>query len=56
MRLAPAIVLRRRERASLIGYYDAMLQALRGPKAQAPLGLAQLVTSMEAGRAAGLAR
>ncbi len=26
VRLAPAVVLRRRERASLIGYYDAMLQ------------------------------
>jgi hypothetical protein len=49
VRLAPAVVLRRRERASLVGYYDAMLRALRGPKAQAPLGLAQLVTSMEAG-------
>ncbi|HEX6873233.1 MAG TPA: AAA domain-containing protein, partial [Micromonosporaceae bacterium] len=48
MRLAPAVILRRRERASLIGYYDAMLAALRGPKAQAPLGLAQLVTAMEA--------
>ncbi len=48
VRLAPAIVLRRRERASLIGYYDTMLPALRGPQAQAPLGLAQLVTSMEA--------
>jgi very-short-patch-repair endonuclease len=48
VRFAPAVVLRRRERASLIGYYDAMLQALRGPKAQAPLGLAQLVTAMEA--------
>jgi hypothetical protein len=48
MRLAPAVVLRRRERASLIGYYDAMLRALRGPTAEAPLGLAQLVTSMEA--------
>jgi very-short-patch-repair endonuclease len=48
VRLAPALVLRKRERASLIGYYDAMLHALRGPKAQAPLGLAQLVTSMEA--------
>jgi very-short-patch-repair endonuclease len=45
--LAPALVLRKRDRASLIGYYDAMLQALRGPNAQAPLGLAQLVTSME---------
>ena len=49
VRLAPAVILRKRERASLIGYYDAMLQALRGPNAQAPLGLAQLVTSMEAG-------
>jgi very-short-patch-repair endonuclease len=48
VRLAPAVVLRRRERASLIGYYDAMLRALRGPKAETPLGLAQLVTSMEA--------
>ncbi len=48
VRLAPAVILRRRERASLIGYYDAMLRALRGPKAQAPLGLGQLVTSMEA--------
>ena len=48
MRLAPAVVLRRRERASLIGYYDAMLSALRGSTPAAPLGLAQLVTSMEA--------
>ncbi len=48
VRLAPAVILRRRERASLIGYYDAMLQALRGPTARAPLGLAQLVTAMEA--------
>jgi very-short-patch-repair endonuclease len=48
VRLAPAVVLRRRERASLIGYYDEMLAALRGPRAKAPLGLAQLVTSMEA--------
>ncbi len=49
MRLAPAVVVRRRERASLIGYYDAMLRALHGPAAQAPLGLAQLVVAMEAG-------
>jgi very-short-patch-repair endonuclease len=48
VRFAPAVVLRRRERASLVGYYDAMLAALRGPKARAPLGLAQLVTAMEA--------
>jgi very-short-patch-repair endonuclease len=48
VRLAPAVVVRRRERASLVGYYDAMLAALRGPTARAPLGLAQLVTAMEA--------
>ena len=48
VRLSPAVVVRRRERASLVGYYDAMLAALRGPTAQAPLGLAQLVTAMEA--------
>jgi very-short-patch-repair endonuclease len=46
--LAPAVILRRRERASLIGYYDAMLEALHGPEPRAPLGLAQLVTTMEA--------
>jgi very-short-patch-repair endonuclease len=48
VRFAPAVVLRRRERASLIGYYDTMLAALAGPTARAPLGLAQLVTAMEA--------
>src|SRR4030095_5501658 len=37
VRFAPAVILRRRERASLIGYYDAMLQALRGNTAPAPL-------------------
>ena len=44
---APALVLRRRGRASLIRYYDEMLAALSGPDAAAPLGLAQLVTALE---------
>jgi hypothetical protein len=44
---APALVLRPRDRASLIDYYDRMLEALSGPDAVAPLGLAQLVTSLE---------
>ncbi|GAA5038782.1 AAA domain-containing protein [Actinopolymorpha pittospori] len=49
VRTAPALVLRTRDRASLIDYYDRMLAALSGPDAAAPLGLAQLVTSLEAG-------
>lgn len=48
VRLAPALVLRKRDRASLIAYYDSMLAALSGPDAAAPLGLAQLVTALEA--------
>jgi very-short-patch-repair endonuclease len=47
VRLAPALVLRKRDRASLIAYYDSMLAALSGPDAVAPLGLAQLVTALE---------
>ncbi|MGE5290737.1 MAG: AAA domain-containing protein [Micromonosporaceae bacterium] len=47
VRFAPALVLRRRDRASLVGYYDSMLAALSGPEAAAPLGLAQLVTALE---------
>ncbi|MFC6084333.1 AAA family ATPase [Sphaerisporangium aureirubrum] len=47
VRLAPALVFRKRDRASLISYYDQMLEALSGPDARAPLGLAQLVTSLE---------
>jgi len=47
VRLAPALVLRRRDRGSLIAYYDAMLTALTGPDATAPLGLAQLVRPLE---------
>ncbi|GAA1017268.1 very short patch repair endonuclease [Acrocarpospora pleiomorpha] len=47
VRLAPALVFRKRDRASLISYYEQMLGALSGPDAEAPLGLAQLVTSLE---------
>lgn len=47
LRFSPAIVLRRRDAASLIGYYDRMLEALSGPDAEAPLGLAQLLTALE---------
>lgn len=44
---APALVHRRRDSASLVGYYDQMLAALSGPDAEAPLGLAQLVVAIE---------
>jgi len=47
LNFAPALVLRKRGRHSLIDYYDAMLGALSGPDAVAPLGLAQLLTSLE---------
>lgn len=47
VRFAPALVFRKRDRASLITYYEQMLLALSGPDAEAPLGLAQLVTSLE---------
>lgn len=48
VRLAPALVLRKRDRASMIAYYRRMLDALSGPEAAVPLGLAQLVTAFEA--------
>lgn len=47
LRFAPALILRRRDRTSLIDYYDRMLEALSGPDAVAPLGLAQLLTTLE---------
>lgn len=47
VRFAPALVLRRRDRASLIAYYEEMLRALTGPDAAAPLGLVQLVTELD---------
>ncbi|MFE3451602.1 AAA domain-containing protein [Nonomuraea sp. NPDC059194] len=47
VRLAPALVLRRRDRGSLIAYYDRMIATLTGPDAETPLGLAQLVAPLE---------
>ncbi|MFC0863829.1 histone-like nucleoid-structuring protein Lsr2 [Sphaerimonospora cavernae] len=47
VRLAPALVLRKRDQGSLISYYDEMLATLTGPDSQAPLGLAQLVQPLE---------
>jgi very-short-patch-repair endonuclease len=47
LRFAPAIILRERDRTSLIDYFDRMLEALSGPGAMAPLGLAQLLSALE---------
>jgi len=47
LHFAPAVVLRPRGRASLLAYYDRMSEALQGPDAEAPLGLVQLLESME---------
>lgn len=47
LRAAPAIILRRRDAATLLGYYDRMLEVLSGPDAEAPMGLAQLLTALE---------
>jgi very-short-patch-repair endonuclease len=47
VRLAPALVLRKRDQGSLIAYYDEMLATLTRPDAHAPLGLAQLVEPLE---------
>ncbi|GAA1276644.1 hypothetical protein GCM10009677_33030 [Sphaerisporangium rubeum] len=47
VRLAPALVLRKRDRGTLISYYNTMLDTLTGPDPQAPLGFAQLVGALE---------
>ncbi len=47
LRFAPALLLRRRDRSTLIDYYERMLEALNGADAEAPLGLAQLLTALE---------
>src|SRR5262245_4048307 len=47
LRFAPALILRERDRTSLIDYFDRMLEALSGPTAAAPLGLAQLLAALE---------
>jgi very-short-patch-repair endonuclease len=44
---APVLIFRQRDRASLIDYYDRMLEHLSGPDAVAPIGLAQLVGALE---------
>jgi very-short-patch-repair endonuclease len=45
--LAPAIILRQRDTNALAEYYDRIAASLNGPNACAPLGLAQLVASLE---------
>ncbi|MFW6010265.1 MAG: AAA domain-containing protein, partial [Actinomycetota bacterium] len=47
LRFAPALILRERDRTSLIDYFDRMLEHLSGPDAVAPVGLAQLLTALE---------
>jgi very-short-patch-repair endonuclease len=47
LRFAPVLLLRERDRTSLIDYFDRMLEALSGPDATAPLGLAQLLSALE---------
>ncbi len=47
LRFAPVLILRERDRTSLIDYFDRMLEALSGPGAVAPLGLAQLLAALE---------
>ncbi|SNQ45476.1 DNA helicase [Frankia canadensis] len=47
--LAPALVLRVRGQAALLGYYERMLEALRGD-GPPPLGLAQLVATLDTPR------
>jgi len=44
VRLAPALVLRRRDHTAVIDYYDAMLTELTGHGADVPTGLARFVT------------
>ncbi|SIS23779.1 AAA domain-containing protein [Williamsia sterculiae] len=44
----PALVLRRRGFARLLGYYEAMIAAVRDESTELPVGLAQLVEPIEA--------
>ncbi|GAB92727.1 AAA domain-containing protein, partial [Gordonia rhizosphera] len=48
LHVAPALVLRRRGAFALVEYYDRMIAQAELPDAKTPLGLAQLVTSIEA--------
>jgi very-short-patch-repair endonuclease len=45
---APALVLRPRTASDIVGFYDEMLRALNAPGATPPLGLAQLVATLDA--------
>jgi very-short-patch-repair endonuclease len=45
---APCLILRQRDRSNLVEYFERMLESLQGDDAAAPLGLAQLVSAIEA--------
>ena len=45
--LAPALVVRKRDRGGLAAFYDRISEYLRQPDAAAPVGLAQLVIALE---------
>ncbi|MEN3357044.1 MAG: hypothetical protein V7637_1026, partial [Mycobacteriales bacterium] len=45
---APALVLRPRTSSDIVGFYDEMLRTLTAPGAIPPLGLAQLVATLDA--------
>ncbi|MCO8271080.1 hypothetical protein M1L60_10795 [Actinoplanes sp. TRM 88003] len=46
LRLAPALVLRKRDTGGQLAFYDRILAFLRQPHAAAPIGLAQLVLAL----------
>lgn len=45
---SPCIMIRTRDRSNLVEYFERMLSSLEGDDAEAPLGLAQLVSAIEA--------
>ncbi|MFF0522347.1 AAA domain-containing protein [Actinomadura nitritigenes] len=45
--MAPALILRRRAANHLLTYYEHIHEALSGPQARSPLGLAQLLAPLE---------
>ena len=45
---APCLILRQRDRSNLVEYFERMLESLQGEDAVAPLGLAQLISAIEA--------
>ncbi|WP_433789744.1 AAA domain-containing protein [Actinoplanes sp. CA-252034] len=46
LRLAPALILRKREAGGQLAFYDRILAHLRQPGAAAPIGLAQMVLAL----------